>query len=221
MTTQKGYSDISGMQFGRLRVIKRAETARGHGKEAWWVTICKCGNKTTVRGHSLRSGRTRSCGCLQEEVRPTLNLRHGHARKERSPEYVIWMGIVARCTNRKNKDFKRYGGRGIGIYPPWRKDFMVFLSAVGKKPGPAYQLDRIENNCGYEPGNVRWVMPLQQQRNRGNLRLITFNSQTKCLSEWADNLGITSEGLAYRLKHWSKRKALTKKPRKQKNSRHV
>jgi hypothetical protein len=208
------------MQVGRLLVLKRAETDHGHGKEAWWIVLCTCGNKATVRGHSIRSGRTRSCGCLQKEMRPTLNLRHGHARKSRSPEYVTWMGIVARCTNPDHKDFKRYGGRGIGLYVPWRKDFAVFLHAVGEKPGPEYQIDRIKNNRGYEPGNVRWVIPLQQQRNRGNLRLITFNSQTKCLSEWAANLGISSEGLAYRLKCWSKRKALTKKPRKQKNSRH-
>lgn len=208
---------MTGMKCGRLIVTKRAETARGHGKEAWWEARCSCGNKTIVRGSSLRKGSTRSCGCLQTEMRPTLNLRHGHAGKARSPEYVIWVGIIARCTNPNCKDFKRYGGRGIGLYGPWRKDFEVFLRAVGRKPGPGYQLDRINNNRGYVPGNVRWVLPLQQQRNRRNLRFLTFRKQTKCLSAWAESLGLSDSGLANRLKHWTKERAFTEKPRRSKH----
>ena len=210
----KKYLDLSSLRFGRLLVVKRAATARGHGKEAWWIARCDCGRTTTVRGHSLRRGYTRSCGCLQKEMRPTLGIKHGHARKSRSPEYATWLGIIARCTNPKNKDFKRYGH--LGIYAPWRKDFTLFLQEVGKKPGPHHQIDRIKNNRGYEPGNVRWVTPIHQQRNRGNLRLITFHGQTKCLSAWAEDLGLTSEGLAFRLKRWTKHRALTKEPRKQK-----
>lgn len=146
-------------------------------------------------------------------MRPTLNLQHGHARKERSPEYVTWMGIVARCTRPTCKDFKRYGGRGIDLHGPWRKDFTVFLRAVGTKPGPSYQIDRVKNDRGYVPGNVRWALPVQQQRNRGNLRFLTFQQQTKCLSAWAEDLGLSGAGLAYRLKHWTKKRALTQKPR--------
>jgi hypothetical protein len=151
-------------------------------------------------------------------MRPTLKIKHGHARKTRSPEYATWLGIIARCTNPKNKDFKRYGHRGIGICAQWRKDFTLFLQAVGKKPGPHYQIDRIDNSRGYEPGNVRWTTHIGQQRNRGNLRLITFRGRTRCLSAWAEELGLSGEGLAFRLKHWSKSKALTKNPRKQKRA---
>lgn len=123
---------------------------------------------------------------------PTLKIKHGHAQS-RSPEYMTWLGIIARCTNPKNKDFKRYGQRGIGICAQWRNDFTLFLQEIGKKPGPHYQIDRINNSRGYEPGNVRWVTHIGQQRNRSNLRLITFHGRTKCLSAWAEDLGLSSE----------------------------
>jgi len=217
--TPKKYLDLTGMRFGKLLIIKRATTSRGHGKEAWWVAICSCKKARTVcvRGSSLRRGHTRSCGCVQEEVRRVANLQHGHAGKTRSPEYATWLGIVARCTNPNCKDFKKYGQRGIGLHEPWRKAFHLFLRAVGPKPGPNYQIDRIDNKRGYVPGNVRWVTPIHQQRNRSNLRLITFRQQTRCLSAWAESLGISGTALAHRLKHWTKANALTRTPRKQRN----
>lgn len=204
------FIDLVGQRFGRLCVLRRAETKRGHGKQAKWCARCDCGQEVVVDGHGLRSNRTRSCGCLRSERRHTFNVKHGHTRNGvPSPEYRTWLAIIARCTNPRNKDFARYGGRGIKIEKAWRDDFMAFFKHIGLKPSPEHQIDRIDNDSGYVLGNVRWVMPKEQQRNRGNVRRITFRGETLCLSEWAERLGISKSALAYRLQRWPLNRALT------------
>lgn len=78
--------------------------------------------------------------------------------------------MVHRCTNKKVPFWSRYGGRGIAVYGPWESDFQAFLdyieSDLGPKPTPAHTLDRIDNDGNYEPGNLRWATPSEQQLNR-------------------------------------------------------
>lgn len=80
-------------------------------------------------------------------------------------EYRIYKSIVQRCTNPKLPYWKNYGGRGIRIYEPWRKSFQAFFEYVGPRPSKHHSLDRIDNDRGYEPGNVRWATRMQQARN--------------------------------------------------------
>lgn len=48
----------------------------------------------------------------------------------------------------------------------WIDDFRAFLAHIGPAPDPRLSLDRIDNNRGYEPGNVRWATASEQARNR-------------------------------------------------------
>lgn len=90
------------------------------------------------------------------------------------PLYLIYHDIKSRCTNPSHQKYSDYGGRGIRICEEWRKDFWSFVRDVGPRPddsktagGRAYwQLDRIDNEGHYEPGNVRWASPSEQVRNR-------------------------------------------------------
>lgn len=60
--------EMTGMRFGRLTVIKRAEKPENcYDNYAWWQCACDCGKQTNVRGSSLRSGLTKSCGCIRSE----------------------------------------------------------------------------------------------------------------------------------------------------------
>jgi very-short-patch-repair endonuclease len=54
-----------GNVYERLTVIERAEN--NHRGDAQWLCRCECGNEVIVKGISLRSGHTRSCGCLQKD----------------------------------------------------------------------------------------------------------------------------------------------------------
>ncbi|GEL14964.1 hypothetical protein [Pediococcus cellicola] len=58
---------MMGKKFGRLKVIKRAGSNPANGN-AKWLCQCDCGNQVVVDGYALRSGQTRSCGCLKREI---------------------------------------------------------------------------------------------------------------------------------------------------------
>lgn len=71
-----------------------------------------------------------------------------------------------RCLVPTDRAYPRYGGRGIDIDPRWIESFEVFLADVGERPSPELSLDRIDNDRGYWPGNVRWATGSEQNRNR-------------------------------------------------------
>jgi hypothetical protein len=78
-----------------------------------------------------------------------------------SPEYASWESMITRCHNEKSSNYKYYGARGITVYPEWKQSFVAFYLHVGRRPA-GKTLDRLDNNGGYEPGNVRWATPMEQ-----------------------------------------------------------
>ncbi len=79
--------------------------------------------------------------------------------------YKCWEQVKQRCLNPKNPDYKHYGGRGITFCAAWLK-FEGFLADMGVRPGKL-ELDRINNDGDYGPGNCRWATRTQQVRNQG------------------------------------------------------
>lgn len=155
--------DLMGLRFGRLTVIDR-----GHdGKTIRWICLCDCGGMAFTWGYSLRSGMTQSCGCRQVERAQQLRRTHGlTAGGKRPREYGIWAGMIQRCTNPRVKKFEHYGGRGIAVCARWRDSYEAFIADVGPSPTAQHQLDRIDPDGDYEPGNCRWVTRLENARNK-------------------------------------------------------
>lgn len=200
--------DLTGLVFGRLLVID----AGGVNASRRWICRCLCGSDklTYVRTAQLTQGRTQSCGCLRAAANRTRLTKHGHNRKgQRTSEYSAWAHMLNRCTNKDDLRYADWGGRGITVDPRW-KDFSVFFADVGPTPASNLSIERIDNSRGYEPGNVRWATPTEQSRNTRRNKMVTWNNETKCLAQWAEDLGVSYNMLNQRLhRGWSVERAFT------------
>lgn len=194
-TSSVSQNDI-GLKFNLLTVVDFLGYSR-------WKCLCECGNITITQAYRVRDGHTKSCGCLRR--------KHGHCPKSKaSSEYRSWDAMRQRCSNSHNRDYYRYGKRGVTVCERWANSFPAFLNDMGPKPTPAHTLDRYPDQKGnYEPDNCRWATTKEQALNRTTTRMITFNNQTMCAADWAASLGITRETMHVRLKSWTLEQALT------------
>jgi hypothetical protein len=197
--------DLTGQQFGRWSVLARDEgpTPNGHSR---WICRCSCGVERVVVGNNLRTGKSNSCG---HEARTA-----GGLSEQFVSEYHTWRQMRERCGNPLNKGFKHYGARGIRTADRWNS-FENFLEDMGPRPFPGAQLDRIDNDGGYNKLNCRWISALENSHNSTSVRLIEFGGISRPLVEWDRHLGF-SEGTVARRLHfgWTVERALTQPKRR-------
>ena len=203
--------DIMGQTFHYLTAIKPVGSSKSG---VVWECRCKCGKTTKTTAKNLRSGNTKSCGCLNSErviARNKANATHGMTG---TPTWLVWDNMIQRCTNPNNKSYKEYGDRGITVCQAWRDEFSTFLKDMGPRPAGA-SIDRIDNNKGYEPGNCRWASSQEQANNRRNNITLTVGGITDTLANWSRKTGIGQKTIMYRIKNgWSDEQALSTTPSK-------
>ena len=181
------FQDLTGMTFGRLTVIERAENSNNGA--ARWLCRCSCGNEVVVCASDLKN-RQESCGCYRREKASQANKKHGMSGTK---IYKTWRDMLARCENPKHKSFDEYGGRGIKVCERWHK-FENFYDDVSQLPHfgeKGYTLDRIRVNEDYKPGNVRWSDANTQARNRRNNVMVEYEGVEMCLTEATEKSGIS------------------------------
>jgi hypothetical protein len=175
---------------------------------------CQCGSEFVTRVNSVKTGNTSSCGCKRKRTLTARNRTHGMgSRSSRHPLYRTWANIIQRCTNANNPKFKDYGGRGITVCDRWKNSFANFLADVGDRPFDGAEIDRINNDLGYEKSNVRWASRRMQTTNTRRNRIIVFGGSSMSLTEWATELGWSYCGLADRIRRLPMCKALIRKPK--------
>lgn len=131
----------------------------------------------------------------------------------------IWYGMRQRCNNPQSEDYKNYGGRGIKICDEWDTAQHFIEWAIKNGYQDNLTIDRKNVNENYSPVNCQWITIEQQQRNRRNNHLITFNNETHCLSEWDEICSFPSGTIRTRLaRGWSEKRALTTPQRTPPNS---
>lgn len=201
--------------FGFLIVIEKDKERLNY-----WMCKCACGKIKSIKGYDLFSGRTTSCSCKkQERLMKILDSRrrkviNGKLYDNRyaisnSKFYRTWASMRDRCTNKNNTHYDRYSQ--LGIDSRWLKfdNFMEdmyikYLLALKHIEYNRISIERVDTNRGYFKDNCKWIDVREQGNNRSDTRLLTYNGETKTLSQWARifkiNPGILYEKVFYQKK---------------------
>lgn len=141
------------------------------------------------------------------------DMKHG---MNRTPTHISWKQMHGRCRNPKTKSWADYGGRGIRVCERWsgRDGFTNFLADLGARPSLSHTIDRIDNDGHYEPGNCRWSVRVEQNRNRRSNAWIEHNGERKTIAEWAESAPVSPQLLRTRLVRygWTFDRAMTTPP---------
>jgi hypothetical protein len=121
----------------------------------------------------------------------------------RHPLYRRWLNMVGRCSNPDHPDWRKYGARGIAVCERW-KDFENFVSDMEPSFKPGLQIDRIDNDQGYFPGNCHWTTATKNIRNRRSTVFMETPWGRMTQAEAAERIGWSWEMMDSRRRHgWS------------------
>lgn len=196
--------DLTGKKFERLTVIRFLEPNERENKLRCWLCKCDCGKEVQVNANKLKTGHTRSCGCLVNEHIGNLNKKYEFSNKRL---YAVYQAMLDRCNNPSNSHYSNYGERGIKVCSEWEKSYDAFAQwAFNNGYDPLATrgdctIDRIDVDKGYEPSNCRWISNAEQQLNRTNNRLLTYKGKTQTVKEWAVELGIKESKMRWHLQN--------------------
>ena len=211
--------DLVGQRFGRLTVIGRAENDKYN--HARWHCMCDCGNASVAWGSNLKKGRTLSCGCLKvEKMGSGINKKHG---MKNHPLYSIYTGMRGRCYSVTNKAYANYGGRGISVCDEWLENPVIFFEwAMTNGWEPGLTIERTDNDGGYSPDNCKWATITEQNRNKRNVKKVTFNGEERLLCDLIRESGLNEAAIRKRVESgWSIDRALTEAVKGKQSRLHV
>lgn len=156
------FQDITGQRYGFWTPIRRAPRTKPGGASRW-LCRCDCGTEREVDSATLKSGKSRSCGCKMAEFTSNANKTHGLSGTRL---HSIWKNMRRRCLAADNPRFPDYGGRGITICDEWR-DFAVFHAwATANGYADDLTIERLDVDGNYEPDNCTWIPREEQSTNR-------------------------------------------------------
>ena len=156
--------NLIGLKFGRL-IVKSKNEIKGNRRQVRWDCKCDCGNLHTVTGESLRSGKSKSCGCLLKEAR---HVKNKNSDREKAMLLLVYSPLKKRHRQKFNNenyiDFDTFknlslcncfycNSEPLNTQPDIRygkKEKLIITDFVLKYNG----IDRIDSSKGYENNNV-------------------------------------------------------------------
>lgn len=144
--------DITGQVFGRLTVIERAGTylSPGGKKTPTWLCRCECGANLTIHGKHLRSGASRSCGCLSREATGVRNTtRSGDAHPRWKGDDIGYKAAHERVTAARGPVSAQRCADCTIPAEEW--------SYVGGCPRERASSEKRSEGCAYSPNSERYV----------------------------------------------------------------
>lgn len=182
-------NDLIGEVFGRLKVIREDDKRKG---KRYWICKCECGKTVSVVTSNLKNGSAKSCGCLRQENFIKMLTSHGLSKTK---IYKTWKSMKFRCYNENDKEYDRYGGRGIEICDEWLNKENGFINfyewAMANNYNDKLTIDRIDNDGDYCPENCRWATLYEQGNNKSNNVFVNYEGEEITLKELSVKLGTT------------------------------
>jgi len=166
------FIDIAGQKYGRLTAICLAIKGSRQYKPKW-LFRCECGGEITIPANAVRSGNTKSCGCLSFEskssrsrdalrIAQTNQITHGRTGTRL---YQTYKNMKARCYKPQNKSYKYYGGKGITMCDEWLINPQSFIDwALSNGYKDNLTIDRKDSNKNYCPDNCQFITQSEQAR---------------------------------------------------------
>jgi hypothetical protein len=143
--------------------------------ETFLEMAARLGRTIDSVGNKCRALKLQTLG--KSERKPTPYSKH--------PLREILKGMKRRCYNPRTAGYKNYGGRGITVCHKWRTNTVAFIKwALANGWKPALEIERIDVNGNYEPGNCRFATNVEQANNTRKTIWIEAFGIKKCLSEW-------------------------------------
>lgn len=196
--------DLTGKRSGKLVVIGHVIKEVGKTQKRklnFAICQCDCGNIKEISAESINNKRTKSCGCILNEIIGNLNYAHGLSK---SVEYKAWQKIKERCYNKTCKKYPIYGQRGIKVCDRWKNDFLLFLEDMGKRPSNKTSIDRIDVNGDYCLENCRWADSKEQANNTRKCVYIEHEGVKLTLKQWSEKLGVNYKTFFASIKYKNK-----------------
>lgn len=194
---------VVGLVYGKLIITKECPS---NGKDSFVMVKCECGTEKMVALKHLRSGSTKTCGCVNPNESHGLS---GH------PLYTVWEDMLDRCYNANSKNYHRYGGRGVSVSDRWRHDFESFYQWAIDKWKPGLRLDKDVRSEGvvgdfYCPELCCFITHKENMRNTGMNVFYEYNGEKLCVAEWCEKYGINRSAFNYRISRgWSFEQSIT------------
>ena len=193
------FIDLTGQRFGRLVVIERAENIiYNDGRtRVQWLCQCDCHGPNSlviVSSDHLRSGHTKSCGCLND----------GHPKHNaaRTTLYRKWASMLQRCYNPNSQAYENYGGRGITVCDEWH-NYINFQNWVNEtREDATLTLERINVDGNYCPENCTWATRKEQANNRRNTLIYELNGEKYTLNELCEIYNMPYEAVRRRVRNY-------------------
>lgn len=189
-------------RFGSLVVVKEVDSVLINKKNIRHVECrCDCGGISVVRLQNLVSGHTKTCGCsILRDVPDDPRQKRKIFGENRTNDslYIRYHSMIQRCFNENSSNWKDYGGRGISVCKEWLgpNGFSEYKKHIESLDGFSIdkQIDRIDNNKNYEPGNVRPVTSsINNINKRNSLIYVIFGNRFEKAKDAAEYYDVTMD----------------------------
>lgn len=164
-----------GARIGEFKVLRWERHLSPGGRSFGYNPVCRCscGWEGFVARQNLLHGRSTRCNaCAKIKASAKRYWKYKDAMPDDTHRTRLLNRLsaaITRCHNPRNRVFPHYGGRGIQVHQLWREDRSAFLRYVQRLPGwdkPELDLDRTNNDKGYQPGNIRFATKSQNMGNK-------------------------------------------------------